>query len=316
MAERELGLLQLERDRIETAVDFYEAYAKLTLSEAEGRGPSGESSLWEDSIDAASALRQAAQWAMLIDPRRAASLMTQAGLLFQRRGYGFGTFLLVAAGRPLDRAVARRDAQSLAAVLTNAATDLPIDSPLRHPQQQAYLLLACAGMSVRALGGRERDLLVRAADRSPHRRGVVPVGALGAPISRYWRIAEALLSVDRGGDEPESRESRFLDRAAADVSNALEPLCRQYARSIEQAMVNERLWFGAAAPVDVGDIDIACIVLLAARRLGLGRTMDWTGRLTGALGESDALATVPVTLGVELAEALPPRLAADGGEWE
>lgn len=316
MAERELGLLQLEHGRIETAVDFYEAYAQLTLSEEETRSPSEEPAPWEDAIDAASALRQAAQWAMLIDSRRAAGLMTQAGYLFQRHGYGFGTFLLVAARRPFERDEARRDARSLAAVLTSAATGLPADSPLHHPQQQAYLLLACAGMSARELGRRERDLLTEAAGRSPHRRGVVPVGALGAPISRYWRIADTLLSVDRARDEPESRAPRVLDRAATDVSDALEPLCRQYARAIEQAMVNERLWFGAAAPVDVGDIDIACIVLLAARRLGLDRTMDWTGQLTDTLGRSDALATVPVILGVELAQALPPRLLTDGSEEE
>jgi len=33
-------------------------------------------------------------------------------------------------------------------------------------------------------------------------------------------------------------------------------------------MANERLWFNAAAPVEVGDTDIAAIAMLAARRLG------------------------------------------------
>jgi hypothetical protein len=41
-----------------------------------------------------------------------------------------------------------------------------------------------------------------------------------------------------------------------------------YAEAINSAMANERLWFNAAAPVDVGDIDITAIALISARRLG------------------------------------------------
>jgi hypothetical protein len=290
MAGEDLSVLGLDPAAVEMAVDFHEAYASVD----ESRG-STQSATWEELVDNASSLRTAAQWAMLIDPPRARRLMRRAGLIFHRLGYGFGTFLLVADGiNPFNaREATRATGRLVNAISGRETSELASDDPLRHPQQQAYLMLACSGLPPAQLTRDNRGLLHEAAEASPHRRGVVPMGALAMPISRYWGVANTLLTFDIEPGVPDRRR----DEAASSVVDALEPMCREYARSIDQAMVNQRLWKGAAAPVDVGDIDIASILSLSMRRIGPAAIRRQAGRLSEGLGP---LAAIPLTYGLEL----------------
>jgi hypothetical protein len=154
-------------------------------------------------------------------------------------------------------------------------------------------MLACSGLPPEQLGGSVRGQLYEAIETSPHRNGVLPMGALAMPVSRYWGIARLLLTfgIESGGNAGQR------DGAASRVIDALEPMCREYAQSIEQARANQRLWQGAAAPVDVGDIDIASIIALSMRRIGRGPIRRHANRLREDLGP---LAAIPLVCGLEL----------------
>jgi hypothetical protein len=212
-------------------------------------------------MDAASSFRIAGQWAMLLDGRRAIELLTGSALIWHQLGYGFGTFLLAAiAPAQLNRRdligrlnqVAQQYASPIVADRISDEGQRPLE-PLLHPQQQAYALLAGAGMQQRL--ELPIDLLRVIGDRSPHKRGVAPIGALGTPLRVYWDIANHFLR----NDDSET---------AALVANDLAGIAVTYAQTIGSAMANERLWFNAAAPVDVCDVDIVGIAMTAARRLG------------------------------------------------
>ena len=290
MAARHLETLQLESDRIAIATDFFEAYASFIQSSSD---PPGENAL----MDVASSLRAAGQWAMLLDPERAVSLFKASAQIWHRMGYGFGTFLL-AAFAPSDlsyREMVNRLAQ-VAQPYTRG--DIQPDreqvvlEPLLHPQQQVYLLLAETGMS------RQMDLpredLRSFADQSPHRQGVAPMGSLGTPLRVYWDIARHFLDSSD-------------DRTAVLVANDLSEMARSYAEAINSAMANARLWFNAASPVDVGNIDTAAISMIAARRLGFDLIRRHLELVTNDL---DPIARVPMELAIEMIDRYQPGPAS------
>ncbi|MEU1694823.1 hypothetical protein [Streptomyces hirsutus] len=168
-----------------------------------------------------------------------------------------------------------------------------------HPQQQAYLLVAATGM-VRGFGAGqaatvwqsetdfdmydyaewripiERHLRLLISE-SPNRRGVVTVGALSTPIRVYWDIASRLL---RPGPD-----------ATGPVIGHLRVMAQRYGTAVDLAMANERLWSNAAAPVDVCDVDITALALIAARALGVDR---FRSALRSALAENPGLESVPL----------------------
>jgi hypothetical protein len=254
MAPQHLQTLQLEQGQVEIAADFFETYASFILSSA-----ADENAL----ADGASSLRAAGQWAMFLDPQRAVRLFVASAQLWHRMGHGFGTFLLAAfAPDELDRDEMVNRLVPLAQPyiqdqIGSAEQQQPLPEPLLHPQQQVYLLLAGTGMS------RQMDLptgvLRRFADQSPHRRGVAPIGSLGTPLRIYCDIVRHFLNDD---DE----------QTATLVARDLAGMATSYGETIDSAMANQRLWFNAAAPVDVGDIDTSAIAMIAARRLGFSLT--------------------------------------------
>jgi hypothetical protein len=290
--------LQLDPDQVTTAADFFEAYARYALS----RGPVSEDS---DSaspahlLDAASSLRAAGQWAMLLDPQRAAGLLTEAAQIWQTLDYGFGTFVLAAvAPSDLDPGRMNDQLQQMAQqyIQGQDITGRPrqpigpqqIPEPMRHPQQQTYLLLASASLSRRF--ELEPRLLRLIVDQSPHRRGVAPIGALGTPLRQYWDIARRFL---------DASDEETAQTVAADLAR----MASAYAEAINSAMANERLWFNAAAPVDVGDIDITAIALISARRVGPDLTQEHLRSAAESLGPT---ARVPLELAGEMIDNFFP----------
>ena len=287
MALQHLQTLQLQPNQVEIAADFFEAYASfIRSSTAEVRD---ESAL----ADAASSLRAAGQWAMFLDPDRAVRLFRASAGIWHRMGHGFGTFLLAAfAPDELDRyeMISRLAplAQPYIERQTGSAKPQELPEPLLHPQQQVYLLLAETGLS------RQMDLpagiLRPFADQSPHRRGVAPIGSLGTPMRIYWDIARHFL------DDEDDQTATLVARDLADMA-------RTYAQTIDSAMANQRLWFNAAAPVDVGDIDTLAIAMIAARRLGFDLTRE---HLQSAANDLEAIERVPVELAIEMIERYQP----------
>jgi hypothetical protein len=129
---------------------------------------------------------------------------------------------------------------------------------LRHPQQQAYLLLALA--AERELPSRARDDLLAVCGNAGRQHEGHAIGALGLPLWRYWRAAELLL---RGE----------LSTLAAEV---LVPLDHRYTDVTRGARSNSYLWDNAASPVDVVDLEIVGLVALAVRRFGAAEVENAT----------------------------------------
>jgi len=286
----------LDVQQVQVTIDFLEAYANTTIRELEayevsGRPapeqiPSPEDLRWVLRADAASALREAAQWAMFFDRARARRLLVTSASYFLEEDHAFGLFLMTAVGERPSLSTFRQGIDRLA-VLHGAPPPFgePGDIPpaLQHPQQQAYLLLACGGTP--EVATEYGETLRGLAQRSPNRVGVAPVGALGTPIRRFWNIAMQLL-----GGNAQSGPRIVASHVAA--------MSERYAESIELARVNDYLWDHAAAPVDAGDIDIAGIVALAVSRFGADRMGTV---LRGVDQRLSPLARTPIEVAMELA---------------
>jgi hypothetical protein len=296
MATRHLEQMGLDVQQVQVTTDFLEAYANTTIRElkayeapdrpAPERFPSPEDLRWVLRADAASALREAAQWAMFFDRARARRLLVTSASYFLEDDHAFGTFLMTAMGERPSLGTFRQGIDRLA-VLHGARPPFgdpgAIPPALQHPQQQAYLLLACGGTA--RVAEEYGETLRELAGRSPNRVGVAPVGALGTPIRRFWDIAMRLLE---GNAQSGPRA----------VASHLAAMSERYAESIELARVNDYLWNHAAAPVDAGDIDIAGIVALTVSRFGADRV----GAVLRDVDEQlSPLARTPIEVAMEFA---------------
>jgi hypothetical protein len=279
MSETHLREIGLDVERVVAEVDFLETYAEFTLGElgADWVEPElpDDDARWTSMIDAASAFREAAQWALCFDPLRARRLLDRSGDLFLAVEQPFGSYLKVVSGAwyrdpPLDGFMRQLRALDALGQPTDRV-EIAAPEPLLHPQQQAYLLLAAAASP--RISREFGELLREIATTSPHRAGVVPVGALGMPIRRFWRMASILLGLPPASLTDPSQDP--VDAFAAELVT----LAQSYEESVELARTNEHTWINAAAPVDVGDIDIIGMAVIAARHYGPPLQQDLTGRV-------------------------------------
>jgi hypothetical protein len=321
MGSREIELLGLSVSQVEAAVAFYESYANTVTGEleqyrsgtvatsrravadpAQEEGDDHELALLTDLT---SALREAAQWATLLDPARPLSLLRRAGELTAAHGPGFSAFLLTVSDlgdddarnvpTPSDPAVYARNVSMLRNSGPERQSDEPVPGPMRHPQQQAYLLLSLAALQRprREHRGTLREFIAG----SPHRDGVTPVGPLGIPIRVYWDIARLMLS---------NTELRPVVRH-------LTAMAGRYADRVELARTNTHLWEHAAAPVDVGNVDMSCLAVLADMSFGHRR---FRPALARAIDDQDTVFAVPLRLAVEMSDyAAESRGDSDDGPW-
>lgn len=306
MPARALRDLGLNDEQVAAAAGFLEAYAETAVQELDGLiskvdgRPLADDPAFTVAADAASAFREAAQWMLYLDPVHAAELLARAGGLFFRMGMPYGMYLMVVAGEwtddPPSDAFARA-INDLRPAGDGDERDRADDAfPfVQYPQQQAYLLLASGGS--RLIGTEFRRPLTTILESSPHRDGTIATGAMGTPIRRLWDIARHLVTA--GDDAPDQ------------IRLHLAAICERYAENMELAQSNEYLWRGAAAPVDVGDLDLTGIAALTARRLGV-ETLE---SIIGQLQESSDLGRValaPLQAGLTLVE---PQRADSDGEW-
>lgn len=285
MAEQHLQALNIGSNAIRRSAEFSTAYAYTCLIEAnsiirslpggsieDGENTIGRRPQWPrlDPVegaflqreplftvvaDAASSYRDAGQAWMYLDSGAANDNLSVAGDLFWRLGYPYGLYLQACLGfqRRASLLYLEEALDALSeSYLSTTRTVTPLMSALRHPQQQAYLLLAVAGTE---FGNRTHGGLVeRVLFASPHRSGVAPVGALGIPIRTYWSLAESMML---GNDAPEEG-----------LTAGLVDICRRYERAMSLGQVNQYLWQNGSAPVNIGDIDISGIATLVSRKLG------------------------------------------------
>jgi hypothetical protein len=310
MATSHLIKLDLSLDQARSATDYHESYANTTGRDLESqeagiRGEDADSAeradaQWALTVEMASALREAASWAVYFDVNRARGLLARSGFLYQLAGLAFGSFLLTVAGSPPMEEFSR-DIAMLSQLHGQSGQPNRVDIPssLYHPQQQTYLLLACAGMADR-LDSSRRELqdsdeapdprrpIHAIAEGSPNLLGVLPFGALGTPLRVAWDVGVHLL---------QASSSDSLDVVAKHLTG----LCRRYDEMMNLARVNDHLWKHAAAPVDVGDIELIGITTLSVSHFG-------RNNLAQAVMENgldpNGISFIPFDLGVELAEGL------------
>ena len=315
MTKRDLERMNLDPDQVERRTDFLESYANTAGRELEAIAEPGTSlersrvssegpdRQWILTMDAASALREAASWAIYFNTYRAITLLNRAGYLYRSVDMAFGSFLLTVAGTPPLEELGS-DIGLLAQVQgrTDPSGRAAIPDSLHHPQQQVYLLLACAGMADKMAGYRRpqslaevssyRQTLHEIATESPIRQGVVPFGSLGIPVRVPWDIGIHLLQ-DYDSESPDPDDSESL----VTVARYLAVLCRRYAETMELATVNDYLWSNAAAPVDVGDIDVIGIAALAAAHFGSEEIVASVSRLGVPTND---ISFIPLSLGSEI----------------
>jgi hypothetical protein len=253
MSSAHLEQMGIDVESVLRSIDFLEAYGDLSLSETD----TVDESRWRATVDAAGAYRDGAQWALWLDPSRAQYLLDRAGDCFDAIGQPFGSYLKVVSGtwyRDPPVAAMGEQLRALETVTEEAGETRGARSEraVDTPQQQAYLFLAAAGSP--PVASEYWYLLQHMATDSPHRLGVVPVGALGTPIRRLWRLASLLLRAD-----PEAVE---------DIAANLGAMAGAYEENMTQAQTNEHTWRHAAAPVDVGDIDIFGVTVVASQHFG------------------------------------------------
>lgn len=276
-------------DQFERRVDHLVAYAELTRSETDEPEPGGllpaaapgEARRSELLIDAASALREAAQLALVSSPERSADLLAQAGRLYLLASVPYGVYLIAMSGS-MDGQVM----ESFESHLSNALRSIghragrdeslledrgsPIGDASATPQQQIYLLLAGAASAIRS--GRMERQLHTLSEGSPHRSSNQPVGALGIPAMRYWSAARALIeagSESRGKVPPD------------DLTSVLEWLTRRHDDVSASARTNTYLWRNLASPIDIIDLDLVGLAALTMRRFGTGQVMEVLGERIG-----------------------------------
>lgn len=293
MADRHLRAMELDPDQVSATVRFLQAYANTGLGEldavlaADEEGSIRRDPAFTIAADAATALREAGQWMLYLDAEQARPLLSRAGALFLRLGSPFGAYLLEVAGEAQREPPYREMLQELAVAQGERDAAEVRWPPLRHPQQQAYLMLALTGAPAAQVSS---ERVVRVLETSTYADGVIPVGALGTPISRLWDIARHLLA-----DRP---ESPYV------IAEHLTGMARRYEEAMALAQVNRYLWRHGAAAVDVGDVDIAGVAALTARRFGaevvLGSLQE-----AGMSAERNPIGMAPIEAGLALAEPAP-----------
>lgn len=290
MAARHLEEMGLSEAQVRTTVGFLEAYANTgirelaaVISDLDGNSEHRHEALLAEpaftiAADTATALCEAGRWMLYLDADATRSLLLRAGRQFLDIGQPYGAYLVETAGG--DDVLPYAEMLRRLADGTADASEWPA---LRHPQQQAYLMLAVAGSPQ---SGELRQQVIGALEASPNVSGVAPVGALGTPVRRLWDIARHLIVA-----RPDSADV---------VAGHLASMARRYAESMALAQVNERLWRHGAAPVDVGDIDIAGVAALATRRFGAPAMAQGT-RMAGLSVDRDPIALAPIEAGMDLA---------------
>jgi hypothetical protein len=249
--------------------------------------------LWTLRTDAATAYRDAAQWAAFILPEAALGFLTRSADLYELTGeqYAYGAFLRCI-GTPED---ARDGAdRALDSLLASISVDQPEPDyqddtrlavgalrrrrgPAVPPQQAAYAILAATGTSLTRV--ERRSDIMRVGEDLRFRESVSPVGSLGTPLRVFWRVAEILISPWR---------------ELAELSDLLRPMARSYGERVAEAQSSSYLWRHATSPVDVGNIELIGLTALIARRDG----GDFLEREIESLGP---VAAAPIRVGLELA---------------
>lgn len=291
--------LELAPDVPARQVDFFLSYAQM-LERARTAGTQGEvwsriaspAQEWLGSATLASTYRLAAQYAALVDMRRAAELTVRAALAYLDAGVPFGLFLIAGL---LDERMLRD--RYVFETLMDPFTEGTFRSAQSDPVQQTYLLLTAASRPWL------RQLIRQPVDEMMNRlsaHDLHPIGPQSIPLASYLTMARTMLS----DEAPESVARQGDDRAIDAMAGELAGLGRIQAASLRSTMRNRYLWLNGAAPVNVVDLEYVAIYGLAMRH-----NPSWYNelprRISSTLENDDILAEIPVWAMQRIDSVLP-----------
>ena len=229
---------------------------------------------WVGPATLATAYRQAAQFAALVDVGWATKLAIRAAMAYVSSGLPFGVFL--AAGLLGDAALDDDDVRQ--------AVVAPFQSPdaadaIGHPVQQAYLLLAANSRPWL------RDLLSQpllGIEQRLRAHGLYAIGPQRVPLGEYLDLATSMSRDDV------SAGLGHADSSANEIAGRLARLQRTQANGLRAARRNQYLWQSGDGIIDLENVALSGVAL---------RHRPWFGELSEAIADlvrDDELAELPV----------------------
>ncbi len=298
MADELTEILGVDREHLARRADFYEHYA-ATLSDmtSEEISPSVATTTdgWRTAACVGTALRFAAQYALLFDSHRAIRLLREAARVYLDLGVHYG-YLLLAMAEP-DAVAQHMFSEFQFSYREGQAPDRPLAAAAwAHPAQLTYLLLVMSSHGIIASE-------LSQAHKSVHERlsahGTAPVGPQSLPVDFYLTFCDTLTSLN----DRERRVERS-EPASNRIVRMLSQMGRGYEDAIRRAHVNQYLWELQQAPVDIVDLDIVGMTILAdvaMREAG----MDLKTEVRLAVNDSPTMAMLPIYTGLALHESRP-----------
>jgi hypothetical protein len=228
---------------------------------------------WVGPATLATAYRQAAQFAALVDSRWATKLAARAAVAYASSGLPFGLFL--AAGLLSDDELAD---DGVFQAMVEPFRDPDGSDAIRHPVQQAYLLLAGSRPLLReplsqALFGAEQRLRAH---------GLYAIGPQRVPLGDYLDLAASM------SHDAEAAGLGDTGSSAIEIAGRLARLQRTQANALRAARRNRYAWQRADGIIDLENVALSGVAL---------RHRPWFGELSAAitvLVSDDELAELPV----------------------
>jgi hypothetical protein len=285
---RQLARLSKDEDSIRPGLEAFDEPPGLEDDDPrlDDSPDGGDRPQWMRLGAEADALRQAAIATLLVDARDGLALLIDAGRRYAEVNRPYGMFLLATAGsrRTGVRAENTRNrvvnsaAEMLARSLQmeGGATDEPLTSA-----QQVYLMLVLATQPEL---GAARELL-GALREQPGQHSAVPFATSTETVADWWALATDLINEERRGH---SRRAALRDRFAS--------LSLPHGREIERSKMDTYHWRTLSSSVDVVNLDLACAICIANRRL----TAELAPFSREEFGDVPPLARISLQVGVEM----------------
>lgn len=229
---------------------------------------------WVGPATLATAYRQAAQFAALVDTRWATKLAARAAVAYASAGLPFGLFL--AAGLLSDDEL---DDRGVFQTMVEPFREPDRTDTIRHPVQQAYLVLAA---SSRPLLGDPLSEALHGAERRLRAHGLYAIGPQRVPLGDYLDLAAAMSYDDEAAGLGDTGSS------VLEIAGRVARLQRTQASALRAARRNRYVWQRADGIVDLENVALSGVAL---------RHRPWFGEMSAAitaLVSDDELAELPV----------------------
>ena len=287
-----LESLEVDPETVWRRVEFFESFQEKFGSRLERQDE------WVRLGTAATSLRFAAQFAAMVDARRARSIISAAAHHYAILGLPYGHFLWSCF---LDKddalgTLSGKPARQLDSLVSHDLSKLEEPGPLElialtYPVQQTYLFVAMSthrelSAELRSpLGSLEESLLAHEAQ---------PIGPQGVPIHLYISLAHLLQRIhERDGE------------ARLQAISILASMGDRYGAAIEDARKNTYLWQNLQSPVDAVDMEIAGLALVVDRALREA-SLNPLDLEQDALRPLSPVARVPIVVALEMGEHRQP----------